>query len=64
KHFTAALELGLGEGVNLKVNDCLSAASCYERLKLIPEPKSLTRGTLLRVFALLRTHLLELRADG
>ncbi|MDN3648249.1 hypothetical protein QWZ13_04920 [Reinekea marina] len=54
----------MGEGVNLKVNDCLSAASCYERLKLIPEPKSLTRGTLLRVFALLRTHLLELRADG
>ncbi|MFQ3280869.1 MAG: hypothetical protein ACI9S6_001207 [Reinekea sp.] len=29
----------MGEGLNLKVNDCLSEASCYERLKFIPERK-------------------------
>jgi hypothetical protein len=34
----------LGEGVNLKVNDCLSAASCYERLKFTPESKSWHRA--------------------
>ncbi|MFT4896803.1 MAG: hypothetical protein ACI91K_000778 [Flavobacteriales bacterium] len=44
----AASDAGVGEGVNLKVNDCLSEASCYERLKFTPEPKSQLRATVVK----------------
>jgi hypothetical protein len=44
KPVPAVSDACVGEGVNLKVNDCLSVASCYERLKFTPEPKSGQRG--------------------
>jgi hypothetical protein len=45
KCHVGVLDGSVGVGVNLKVNDCLSAASCYERLQFTPEPKSWHRAT-------------------